>query len=48
VSASPFVRHEWVVPCFGLAAIFAICGIILDPNTKHARIKTFSNDPNGG
>jgi hypothetical protein len=39
ISASPFVRHNWTIPCFTFSGIFAICGIILDPRTKRVTIK---------
>ena len=39
IANSPLVGHEWILPCFVLSGIFAICGIILDPATKSPKTK---------
>ena len=44
----PLVGHEWSIPCIIFSGIFAICGIILDPNTKSCNLAETESDPAAG
>ena len=44
----PLVGHEWAIPCMILSGIFAVCGIILDPNTKSCQPKITNGDSTAG
>ena len=41
----PLVGHEWTLPCMFFSGIAALCGIILDPNTKCCFLNHRNSDP---
>ena len=45
IADSFLVGHEWTLPCMFFSGIAALCGIILDPNTKCSIMKQEDSDP---